>query len=177
SGIALLAALVVAALNAARGRWDVWSDPARPTFADRGDGGCETREARTGVGTRRGDPAAASIARGHGVERSAQMAGYTRRLPPAPPSHDGMAVPRPGSRRGRRWSLRRVLAPPRVAAGLSGNDGIPHPDGCRLRPPYGERGVLRARRTHGRLGTPGSTPERRDSGRVLQGEWQQATAE
>ena len=35
---ALLAALVVAALNAARGRWDVWSDPARPTFADRGDG-------------------------------------------------------------------------------------------------------------------------------------------
>jgi len=38
SGIALLAALVVAALNAARGRWDVWSDPARPTFADRGDG-------------------------------------------------------------------------------------------------------------------------------------------
>src|SRR5439155_572566 len=32
SGIALLAALVVAALNAARGRWDVWGDPARPTF-------------------------------------------------------------------------------------------------------------------------------------------------
>jgi hypothetical protein len=36
SGVVLLAALVVAALNAARGRWDVWSDPARPTFADPG---------------------------------------------------------------------------------------------------------------------------------------------
>ncbi|HXL52472.1 MAG TPA: glycosyltransferase [Gemmatimonadales bacterium] len=38
SGAALLVALVVAAFNAARGRWDVWRDPARPTFADRGDG-------------------------------------------------------------------------------------------------------------------------------------------
>ena len=34
SGIALLAALVVAALNAARGRWDVWTDPPRPTLVD-----------------------------------------------------------------------------------------------------------------------------------------------
>jgi hypothetical protein len=34
SGLALLAALVLAAANAARGRWDVWSGPARPTLAD-----------------------------------------------------------------------------------------------------------------------------------------------
>jgi hypothetical protein len=34
SGLALFAALVVAALNAARGRWDVWGDPPRPTFAN-----------------------------------------------------------------------------------------------------------------------------------------------
>jgi len=34
SGLALLAALVLAAFNAARGRWDVWSDPAQRTFAD-----------------------------------------------------------------------------------------------------------------------------------------------
>jgi len=34
SGLGLFAALIVAALNAARGRWDVWADPARPTFVD-----------------------------------------------------------------------------------------------------------------------------------------------
>ncbi|HVH68741.1 MAG TPA: glycosyltransferase [Gemmatimonadales bacterium] len=34
SGVAILAALLVAAFNAARGRWDVWTDPPRPTFAD-----------------------------------------------------------------------------------------------------------------------------------------------
>jgi hypothetical protein len=34
SGLALLTALVVAAWNAARGRWDVWTDPPRPPFAD-----------------------------------------------------------------------------------------------------------------------------------------------
>jgi Glycosyltransferase like family 2 len=34
SGLALLGALVLAALNAARGHWDVWADPARPSFAD-----------------------------------------------------------------------------------------------------------------------------------------------
>jgi hypothetical protein len=34
SGIAILAALLVAAFNAARGRWDVWTDPPRSTFAD-----------------------------------------------------------------------------------------------------------------------------------------------
>jgi len=34
SALALFAALIVAALNAARGRWDVWADPARPTFVD-----------------------------------------------------------------------------------------------------------------------------------------------
>jgi Glycosyl transferase family 2 len=34
SGVGLLAALIVAAMNAARGRWDVWTDPPRPTFVD-----------------------------------------------------------------------------------------------------------------------------------------------
>lgn len=34
SGLALFAALVMAALNAARGRWDVWTDPGRPTLVD-----------------------------------------------------------------------------------------------------------------------------------------------
>ena len=34
SGLALFVALIMAALNAARGRWDVWTDPVRPTLAD-----------------------------------------------------------------------------------------------------------------------------------------------
>ena len=34
SGLALLTALLVAAWNAVRGRWDVWTDPPRPPFAD-----------------------------------------------------------------------------------------------------------------------------------------------
>jgi len=34
SGLALLAALMMAALNAARGRWDVWTDPVRPHLVD-----------------------------------------------------------------------------------------------------------------------------------------------
>jgi cellulose synthase/poly-beta-1,6-N-acetylglucosamine synthase-like glycosyltransferase len=34
SAAGLLTALTVAAVNAARGRWDVWTDPPRPGFAD-----------------------------------------------------------------------------------------------------------------------------------------------
>src|SRR6266550_24644 len=34
SGLALFAALMMAALNAARGRWDVWTDPVRPQLVD-----------------------------------------------------------------------------------------------------------------------------------------------
>ena len=34
SGLALFVALIMAALNAARGRWDVWTDPVRPSLAD-----------------------------------------------------------------------------------------------------------------------------------------------